>query len=132
MNKPRMPKREKKLMDYFPSRFLRVDDLHEWKINELSVEVTRAIEEPVQAPGMAEQYKLVLYFKTKTGEAYPRGYLVSAKADVEALASHGCLVVGDLAGKRITIFISDWRGQPVLRIKPAAGAAGEPGTPAGG
>ena len=121
MDRKRMaviPPPDKKLDAYFPARFLKPEDLHEWKVRQLNLNLTRAVEEQVQAQGKPEQYKLVLYFKTKAGTEFPRGYLVSAKADVDALKTYGVETVGDLAGKTITIYIADWRGQPVLRIKP--------------
>jgi len=59
----------------------------------------------------------VLYFATKSGQEFPRGYLLSAGADIQALkSSTGAHTVQDLTGKKITIKLDTWKGKAVLRI----------------
>ncbi|MCJ7700392.1 MAG: hypothetical protein MUO62_02310 [Anaerolineales bacterium] len=63
--------------------------------------------------------KPVFYFKMKNGTTHPQGYLLSAKADKDALKT-ACQAetVGELLGKVIKIKIINWRGKPMLRIDP--------------
>lgn len=115
-NNVRVPNNEKALGDYFPSRFLKPADLLNWRKTELEVTISRATEELVEPRPGEKEWKLVLYFVTKQGQEYPRGYLVSAKADVETLADMGVEKVGDLKGVRVMIKMDQWRGKSVLRL----------------
>ena len=61
----------------------------------------------------------VMHFKTKSGNEFPRGMLISAKENLNALKeSTGVKTVGELVGKRVTIFVSEHKKRPVLRIDP--------------
>ena len=72
----------------------------------------------------------VLYFQTKSGAEFPRGYLLSAGVDVASLKSAtGAHTVGDLTGKRIGITVGEHKHQAVLRISPQPTA--QPASPAG-
>lgn len=108
------------LQSYFPSRFIKPADFNAWQKVQIEVTITRAQEEEVQPkPGQTE-WKLVLYFTAKDGKEYPRGYLVTCKADIENLQkSTGALTIADLPGKKIAITLAEWRGAAVLRISPA-------------
>lgn len=110
----------KTLDSLFPSRFLKVDNLVEWHVTEITVEIAKVQEEEVQPRTGEKEWKPVFYFRTKSGAIYPQGYLLSAKADKDALKT-ACKAetVGDLIGKKIKIKIDNWRGKPVLRIDPA-------------
>lgn len=122
--------------DLHPARFLKVSDLLErWKVQNITVEIAllqweTTIPNPKDLdPATADQRnpkgkprevtQPVLYFRTKSGEIFPRGYLVSSKADTESLKSATQAVkVGDMLGKRITIKVGEHRHQAVLRIDP--------------
>ena len=103
----------------FPARFLKVDNLVTWNVTEIVVEIANIQEEEVEPrPGQVE-WKPVFYFRTKNGGIHPQGYLLSAKADKDALKTAcSCETVGDLEGKKIKIKIAEWRNKPVLRIDP--------------
>ena len=115
--------------DLHPARFLKVTDiLDRWKVRDLVVTISRMTREPTtpnpndidpetKKPRVVTQP--VLYFKTRTGPEFPRGYLVSAKADTESLkAATGARTVGELGGKRIRIVVGEHRRKAVLRIDP--------------
>lgn len=100
-----------------PSRFLKAADLQAWRKTHLLVEIAAIQEEEVEPQPGKKEYKPVLYFKDKTGQTFPRGYLLSAKTDINALAAAtGAATVGECTGKRITILLSSHKGKPVLRI----------------
>ena len=110
----------KNLDTLFPSRFLKVETLAEWNVTEITVEIAKVQEEEVQPRTGETQWKPVFYFRTKNGSIYSQGYLLSAKADKDALKKAcDAETVGDLIGKKIKIKIDNWRGRPVLRIDPA-------------
>jgi hypothetical protein len=125
------------IFDLKPSRFLKPEDLIErWKVTHVAVTISRLSQEET-IPSMSDidpetrkpkvVMSTVMYFKTKTGEEFPRGMLISAKENVEALKSAtGAENVGELIGKRITIIIGEHRKQPVLRISPDAPAPAKP------
>lgn len=105
--------------DLFPARFLRVEQLLRWGRTEITVEIAYLQQEEVEPRPGQKAFKPVLYFRTKNGEVHPQGYLLSAKADGEALKSAtGATTIGELIGKRITIKQDAWRGKAVLRIDP--------------
>lgn len=117
------------LDDLHPARFLKVADLLErWKVSSLTVSISRVMsEETTPKPGDIDPatrkarvvLQPVIYFKTKTGGEFPRGYLLGAKVDVEALkSSTGAKSVGELAGKVIEITVGEHKGKAVLRISP--------------
>jgi len=119
------------LDDLHPKRFLQVSDLLErWKVQQLIVTISRMMsEETVPNPKDVDPQtnkprvvmQPVLYFKTKTGTEFPRGYLVSAQVDVESLkSSTSARTTGELIGKKIIIFVGEHRKQAVLRISPVA------------
>ena len=122
-------------MDLKTPRFLVVEDLTErWKIQSMDVEIFRfAIEDTwpsmkdidpdTKKPKVKEA--TVMYFKsTKTGKEYPRGMMIDAKENRDALqAATKAKTVGDMIGKRITIYVGEWRKKPVLRISPTPPAA---------
>jgi hypothetical protein len=118
-----------RLDDLHPSRFLKVADLLErWKVQNVTVTISRlTMEETVPNPKDIDEttrkprivMQPVLYFTTKTGGEYPRGYLLSAKADVTALMSAtNAETAGETIGKRITIITGEHKRQVVLRISP--------------
>jgi len=107
----------KALGDYFPGRFIKADDLIRWKVNDVTVTVSNAQEEEVRPHrNRPPDWRLVLYFKTKTGEQFPRGYLVSAKADIQTLKDAGFQAVGDLLNHQLIISLADHNGQATLRL----------------
>ena len=117
------------LDDLHPSRFLKVADLLErWKVQRLAVTISRlSQEETIPNPQDVDPdtrkprvvMQPILYFKTKTGTEFPRGYLLSAKADIESLkTATGAKTAGELIGKRVIIFVSEHRKKAVLRIAP--------------
>jgi hypothetical protein len=118
------------LDDLHPARFLKVADLLErWKVQAVTVEISRMTqEETVPNPRdidphtrkPAVKIQPVLYFKTKSGAEFSRGYLLSAAVDVESLkASTGARTVGGLGGRKIKIKVGEHKGKAVLRIDPA-------------
>jgi len=124
------------LDDFQPARFLKASDLLErWKVQELTVTIARVMDESTIPnakdldPTTADQWhpkgkpreviQKVLYFKTKTGTEFPRGYLVSAKIDVQSLkTATKATTAGELIGKRIVIMAAEYNRQAVLRISP--------------
>jgi hypothetical protein len=110
----------KPLDNLFPSRFLKPCNLLTWNVSRIAVTIDHLQEEEVQPkPGQVE-WKPVLYFRNKNGAVHPQGYLLSAKADKDALkTATGAQTIGALAGKRITIKLDEFRGRAVLRIDPA-------------
>lgn len=126
------------LFDLHPARFLKVEDLQiRWKVQQLTVTIARITSEETIPnpkdldPTTADRknpngkprviMQPVLYFQTKNGAPFPRGYLLSAQVDVQSLME-ACKAetVGDVIGKKITIYIGEHRGKAVLRIKPTA------------
>ena len=118
------------LDDLHPKRFLQVADLLErWKRQNLTVTIARMtheettpnikdIDDATRKPRVVVQP--VLYFAQKDGTEFPRGYLLSARVDVESLKSAtGAATVGALVGKRIKITVGEHKRQAVLRIDPA-------------
>jgi len=118
VSRSRVPNQGKLLDDYFPSRFLKAHDFFRWRVTEYLVTISRAVEEEVTPRPGEKEWKLVLYFSTKDGEEYPRGYLVSAKADVDVLRGMGVVAVRDLVGVRVLVCLDEWRGKSVLRLRP--------------
>jgi hypothetical protein len=124
-------------MDLKTPRFLDVEDLTErWKIQSLDVEISRLAYEDT-GPSMQDidpatkkprvKEATVLYFKSKTGKEYPRGMMIDAKENRDALrAATKAKTAGDLIGKRITIMVGEWRKKKVLRISPTPPAAVAP------
>lgn len=109
----------KTLDSLFPARFLKVDHLASWNVTEVIVEIARVQEEEVAPRPGQNEWKPVFYFRNKTGQVHPQGYLLSARADKDALKTAcDAETVGDLVGKKIKIKIDNWRGRPVLRIDP--------------
>ena len=126
------------LDDLHPKRFLQVSDLLErWKVQQLAVTISRMMSEETvpnpkdldpktadkQHPNGKPRIVMqpVLYFATRTGQEFPRGYLVSAQVDVESLkSSTGARTAGELIGKKIIIYAGEHRKQAVLRISPVA------------
>jgi hypothetical protein len=116
-----------RLDDLHPSRFLKVSDLTErWKVAQLTVTIARiASEETVPNPKDIDpetkkpriQNQPVLYFQTKTGAPFPRGYLLSAQVDVQSLKSATkAETIAEVIGKKIIILVGEHRGKAVLRI----------------
>jgi hypothetical protein len=117
------------LDDLHPARFLKVSDLLErWKVQSIIVTISRMTsEETIPNPRDIDPdthkprviVQPVLYFVTKTGGEFPRGYLLSAGADVQALkTAANAHTIADLTGKKITIKVDAWKGKAVLRIDP--------------
>jgi hypothetical protein len=124
------------LDDLHPSRFLKVTDLRDrWKVTQLTVTISRMTqEETVPNPKDIDELtrkprvvmQPVLYFKTKTGAEFPRGYLLSAQVDVQSLkTATQAGTVGELVGKKIVIIIGEHKKQAVLRISPLPPMPGE-------
>lgn len=118
-----------RLDDLHPSRFLKVTDLLDrWKVQSVIVTIARMTREetiPVLSDIDPETKKPrivlqpVIYFQTKDGKEFPRGYLLSAGADVQSLKSAtGAQTVGESIGKKIKIMIGEHRKKAVLRIDP--------------
>ncbi len=118
-----------RLDDLHPARFLRASDLLErWKVQSLTVTISRytreeTIPNPKDIDPSTNKPKVimqpVLYFISKDGSEFPRGYLVSAKADVEALKqATKAETVGETIGKQIKIIVGEHRKKEVLRIDP--------------
>lgn len=118
------------LDDLHPSRFLKVADLLErWKVRDIVVTISRMTSETTipnpkdidpETRKPREVLQPVLYFRTKSGDEYPRGYLLSARVDVESLkAATSAHTVGDLIGKKIKITVGEHKRNAVLRIDPA-------------
>jgi len=128
------------LDDLHPARFLKPADLLDrWHVQSLTVTISRMThEETIPNPRDVDPdtrkprvvTQPVLYFQTKSGAEFPRGYLLSAGVDVASLKSAtGAHTVGDLTGKRITITVGEHKHQAVLRISPQPTA--QPASPAG-
>jgi len=120
-----------RLDDLHPSRFLKVTDLTErWKVAQLPVTIAHITkEETVPNPKDIDPdtkkprviWQPVLYFQTKTGAPFPRGYLLSAQVDVQSLKSAtGAETIAEAIGKKIIITVGEHRKQSVLRIAPVA------------
>jgi len=125
----RTPAPNRTLDSYFPSRFLKVADFIAWKLTEIEPLIARVAEEEVQPePDDVKEWKLVLYFATKTGGELSKGYLISSKTDAAALkAATGAQTALDLVGKRIRVHVDTWRKKAVLRIDPEPVATATPG-----
>lgn len=119
------------IFDLGSPRFLKPEDLIErWKVENVTVTISRlAFEETI--PSMSDidpqtskpkvVMNPVMYFKTKAGGEFPRGMLVSAKENLDALkAATGAKTTGELVGKQVLIIIGKHRKKPVLRISPDA------------
>jgi len=117
------------LDDLHPARFLKPADLLErWRVQNLIVTIARITQEdtipnPRDVDPATRKPRVViqpvLYFATKTGPEFPRGYLLSSHVDVESIKSAtGATTVGDIIGKRIRITIGEHKHQAVLRINP--------------
>ncbi len=118
------------LDDLHPARFLKVADLLErWHVQSLEVTISRVTSEET-VPNLADVdpathkprvvVQPVLYIRTKAGQEFPRGYLLSAGVDVQSLkAATGARTAGELIGKRITITVGEHKRRAVLRISPA-------------
>ncbi len=122
--------------DLKPSRFLKVEDLTErWNIRSLTITISRATWEdtvpnpkdldPTTADAKHPKGKPrivtepAFYFKGKTGNEWPSAYLLSAKVDVKSIkAATNAKTIDELTGKRVTIIVSEFRNDPVLRISP--------------
>lgn len=117
------------LDDLHPARFLKVTDLLErWRVQSVTVTISRLareetipnvkdIDDNTHKPRVVIQP--VLYFVTKNGDEFPRGYLLSAGVDVQSLKSTtGALTIADVIGKRITIMVGEHKHKAVLRIDP--------------
>lgn len=114
------------LDDLFPPRFLNVNQFNRWKLTELIAEIAEIQFEDVFEPTTRKKDSLpVLYIRNRSGGVHDQGYLLKTIADKDALKkSCQATKVGQLIGKRIRIYITDWRGKPVLRIDPQPQAAG--------
>jgi len=133
------------LDDFQPARFLKVSDLLErWKMQEITVTIARVMDEVTIPnakdldPTTADEWhpkgkpreviQKVLYFRQKPKPGiehisqpaeFPRGYLVSAKVDIQSLkTATKATTAGELIGKRIVIMAAEYNHQAVLRISP--------------
>jgi hypothetical protein len=115
--------------DLHPFRFLKVIDFKErWNIVELIVTVANVQqEETIPKPADIDPvtnkprivWQPVLYFNTKGGEVFPRGYLLASRVDVDSLKkSTGVRTMGELVGKKILIKLGEHKKNIVLRISP--------------
>ena len=105
------------------------DLLDRWKVQSLTVSIAeiraestipnpKDIDETTHKP--REVVQPVLYFKTKDGATFPRGYLLSARVDIESLKSTtGASTTGEVVGRKIKITTGTHKGRAVLRIDPA-------------
>lgn len=115
------------LDDLHPARFLKVADLLErWRVQSMIVTISRLTREDT-TPNIADidpQTKKprvviqpVIYFQTKSGAEFPRGYLLSAAADVQSLkTATAAQTVGDVIGRKIKIIVGEHKRKAVLRI----------------
>ena len=117
------------LDDLHPARFLKVTDLTDrWKVAQVTVTISRmTTEETIPNPSDVDPatrkprvvMQPVLYFQTKNGAEFGRGYLLSAAIDVQSLkTATQAQTVGELIGKRITIVLGEHKRKAVLRISP--------------
>jgi hypothetical protein len=120
------------LDDLHPARFLKPADLLDrWKTHSIVVTVARVqMEETVPNPRdtvpdpanpsrkiARTVIQPVLYFLTKTGDEFPRGYLLSAKVDIESIkTSTGAQTTGELKSRKIRIIVGEHKHSAVLRI----------------
>lgn len=115
--------------DLKPFRFLKPQDLMDrWHVESLVVTISRlATEETIPSakdidPATRKPRVVmapVLYFLDKHGREYPRGMILGARCNVQALkTATGARVVGDLLGKKITIMVGEHKGAACLRIDP--------------
>ncbi len=103
----------------FPTRFLKAAQLLAWMVTEITVTISRIQEEEVSPKPNQTSWKPVLYFKTKEGSEYDKGYLLSAKVDAESLTTAtGAQTIEELIGRKIKIKLAEYRGKSVLRIDP--------------
>lgn len=121
------------LDDLHPARFLKPADLLErWKVQTVTVTVSRLTnEDTIPNPSDVDPstrkprvvVQPVLYFETKAGGEFPRGYLLSAGVDVQSLKlATGAKTAGELVGKRISITVGEHKHKAVLRIDPKPAA----------
>jgi len=110
------------LDNFFPARFLTVNQFERWGVQELTVEIAEfQLEEVYEPTSRTKSDMPVIYLRAKNEEIHDQGYLLKTRADKDALKSAcSATKVSELIGKRIRIFISSWRGKPVLRIDPKA------------
>jgi hypothetical protein len=117
------------LDDLHPSRYIKPADLIDrWHVQQVTVTISRMTNEdtipnPRDIDPDTHQPRVVvqpvLYFATRDGREFPRGYLLSAATDVQSLkSSTGAHTVGELTGKRIIIALAEWKHKSVLRIDP--------------
>ena len=108
------------LDDLRPARFIKPYDLTDrWKVAQLVVTIAKVTMEETEPKPGEKEVQPVLYFKTKTGEIFPRGMLLSAKVNVQALKTATTATrLGDAIGKKIKIILDTHRGRAVLRIDP--------------
>ena len=108
------------LDDFHTARFLKPADLLDrWHVQQINVTISRLTFETVMPKPDQKETKPVLYFKTKAGGEFPRGYLLGSKADIESLkSSTGATTAGGVIGRRITITVGEYRNNAVLRISP--------------
>jgi hypothetical protein len=125
------------LDDLHPARFLKVADLLErWQVQSVTVTISRLeIEETIPKPSDVDPQtrkprvvmQPVLYFKTKAGPEFSRGYLLSAAVDVQSLkAATGARTAGELIDRRITITVGEHKRKAVLRIDPKPAPTPQP------
>lgn len=131
------PMPENTLLDDFkPSRFLKVGDLLErWKTNQIVVQISRVTKESTIPnpkdldPATADaknpkgkprvEIQPAFYFLQRDGSEWQSAYLLSAQIDIESIKiATRARKAGELIGKRVTIKVSQYRGNAVLRIDP--------------
>ena len=117
------------LDDLHPARFLKAADLLDrWHVQSITVTISRmTCEETVPKPTDIDPdtkkprvvMQPVLYFNTKDDKEFPRGILMASRESVQSLKSAtGAKTVGEVAGKRITIMVGEFKHKAVLRIDP--------------
>jgi hypothetical protein len=112
-------------------RFLKAYDLLDrWKVQQVTVTISQAnFEEIYDKEARKNKMVPVIYFKTKTGEEFPRGMCLDAPKNVANLRkATGAKTKGEMVGKQITIkaetvkaFGEVW---DVLRILPETATNG--------
>lgn len=121
-------------------RFLKAYDLTDrWHVSELTVTISRANFEETwdmekrdpKTRKPASKMVPVIYFKTKTGEEFPRGMCLDAATNVANLGkATGAKTMGEAISKRITIKVEHIKAfgkdQDVLRISPEPPTSGAP------
>ena len=110
------------LASMFEARFLKPWHLLDRGATEFT-DVIKAVASEQLGNPQDNKWGSVIYF---TNPKVPAPYLLGTKEDLETLLEvYKAKTIGNLIGLRITIWVTQWKGKGVLRIKPLRPA--EPG-----